>query len=493
MSDVAFVFSNPRHHLEMMAPVADELSRRGVACSLISLAELRGFDTPRQSGARRVIPINLRRRAESSAERSETRAGRPTGDDTWRPGSLAKRLVWRLALAPRLRRLLRRARVVVVPNDAVYPYAELVDQLRDAGIPTILLQEGIRFQLPAQYTGRQYGASVTAAVCAWGEGSKEFFVAGQVPAERIVVTGAPRLDSLDLEAWRARGSELARTLALPTAPVDPTGPRLAGNAVPTPQNRPAPIAFMSNPIETQGYGTKDDKLALFARFLAGAAELLAARNIPVVVKNHLHEDPADYARVAAASPIPGLVSVAGADAPTFAVIAAARAVVVLTSTVGLEALTFGVPLGVLELPGHEPAFEYVARGAAVAIRASDVASGLAQLLEPDEARRAAGDAFVRRHLHDRGRARQNVADVIERSLGHSLGRRRGDSADDSRAHSRGPGLDHSRGPGLDHSRGRNLDPGRGPNLEPSPDPSHRRGPDPGPGSAAGPTARKETA
>jgi hypothetical protein len=385
MSDVAFVFSNPGHHLEMMAPVVEELTRRRIRCTMVSLAELRGFVTPKGSGARRAIPLNVRRRRSGPADRSAE-------PSAWR-GTLAQKLVWNLGLGPRLRWMLRGARVIVVPNDAVYPYFELVDQLHRARARTVLMQEGIRFQPPASYTGPRYGSAVSAAVCAWGEGSKDFFVAGNVPERRIVVTGAPRLDSLDPASWREQGQALLRKLDL----------------------RDRPIAFMSNPIEIQGYGTKEEKLDLFARFLAGAASELEPRGIPIIVKNHLHEDPNDYARVAAASPIPRLVTVVG-PGPTFAALAAARAAIVLTSTVGLEALTFGLPLGVLEIPGHDFAFEYVQRGAGIPIRIADAAAGIRQLLDRDDARAAAGNAFVERHLHDRGRARHNVADVIERVL-----------------------------------------------------------------------------
>jgi hypothetical protein len=405
MPAVAFVFSNPRHHLEMMAPVAEELGRRNVTCSLVSLAELRGFETPRQSGARRVIPMHVRRRTQAPSD--------PGGgeDGGWRRGRLAKQLVWNLGLGPRLRWMLRRTRVVVVPNDAVYPYIELVAQLREAGAPTVLMQEGIRFPMPARYTGPQYGGAVSAAVCAWGEGSKGFFLAGHVPAHRIAVTGTPRLDDLDLAAWRARGQELRTTLGL-GAP---------------------PLAFLTNPIELQGYCSKDEKLDLFARFLAGSAPVLKAHGTPVIVKNHLYEDPGEYARVARASPIPELVTVLE-SVPIFAAIAAARAAVVLTSTVGLEALTFGLPLGVLEIPGHDFAFEYVQRGAAVPIHTAGIARAVEQLLEPDDARAAAGKAFVARHLHDRGRAGRNVADVIERILAGDGGR-----AGDRRPGDRRPG------------------------------------------------------
>lgn len=385
MADVAFVFSNPRHHLEMMAPVAAELARRNISCQLVSLAELRGFETPRESGARRVIPLHLRRRgSQPQATGSEDSSGR---------ARFAQKLVWNLGLGLRLRWMLRQTRVIVVPNDSVYPYFELIEQLRGTPARTVLMQEGIRFQPPATYTGPRYGSAVSAAVCAWGQGSKEFFLAGNVPERRIVVTGAPRLDNIDVATWRIRGRELMAKLAL----------------------RTAPIAFLSNPIEIQGYGSREMKLDLFARFLAGAAPVLRPRGIPILVKNHLHEDPDDYARVAAKSMIPGLVTVVRSG-PIFSAIACARAAVVLTSTVGLEALTFGLPLGVLEIPGHDFAFEYVQRGAAVAIRMASIARDVERLLEPDDARAAAGAAFVERHLHDQGRARYNVADVIERVL-----------------------------------------------------------------------------
>jgi len=389
MADVAFVFTNPRHHLEMMAPVAAELARRGVTCELVSLAELRGFETPRESGARRVIPMNLRRRGSQPAS--------GPAEDTGGRTRLAQKLVWHLGLGMRLRWMLREARVVVVPNDSVYPYVELVEQLRDTPAHTVLMQEGIRFQPPASYTGPRYGSAVSAAVCAWGQGSKEFFLAGDVPEDRIVVTGAPRLDGIDVASWRGPGRALMDNFGL----------------------RAAPIAFLSNPIEIQGYGTREMKLDLFARFLAGAAPVLRPRGIPILVKNHLHEDPDDYARVAARSMIPELVTVMRSG-PIFAAIACARAAIVLTSTVGLEALTFGLPLAVLEIPGHDFQFEYVQRGAAVAIRMASIARGVEQLLAPDDTRAAAGSAFVERHLHDRGRARNNVANVIERVLAGEL-------------------------------------------------------------------------
>jgi hypothetical protein len=395
---VAFVFTNPGHHLAMMSPVERELSRRGVACRMISLAEFRGFDTPTGDPRLvRAIPFNPRRKraraggAGAPGAHAEADAA-PSLATRLRRVELARFAVWQV-LRLRMRQLLRGARVVVIPNDMVYPYRQLAEDVHARGGAIVLMQEGIRFPLPNGYTGPVYGGSGAAAICAWGEGSRDYFALSRVPAHSIVVTGSPRLDGLDLAHWRERGREL-----------------LAAHELASP-----PIAFLSNPIEIQNYGDKAMKLDLFARFLAGAAPIVRPSRTPIVVKLHMHEDPADFARVAAASPIADLVTVLAGE-PIFAVLGAARAGVVLTSTVGLEALMFGVPLGQLEIPGHPFAFEYVSRGAATPLRLASLGADLEALLADPPARRAAGAAFVERHLHDLGHAAGNVAGAIERVL-----------------------------------------------------------------------------
>jgi hypothetical protein len=389
---VAFVFTNPRHHLDMMSPVARELERRGIPCRLISLAELRGFDTPRDDARLiRAIPLNLRRKHRGAAPRADEPAAEPIAARLRRT-ELARRWVWR-ALDLRLRGLLQGARVVVVPNDLAYPYRELVSTVHARGARCVLMQEGIRFPLPGGAAGPAYGSGGAAAICAWGEGSRDYFLASGVPEGAVAVTGSPRFDAVDREGWLARGRELRieRGLAAP------------------------PLAFVSNPIEQLGYGSKQDKLALIGEFFAGAAPILRARGVPLVVTAHAAEDPAELAAVAAQRGAGDLVTTL-ADAPIHAVLGAARAVVVLTSTVGLEALMLGVPIAQLEIPGQPFAFEYVARGAAAPLRLASLSADLEELLARPAARREAGAAFVARHLHDLGRASGHVASAIERVL-----------------------------------------------------------------------------
>jgi hypothetical protein len=157
--------------------------------------------------------------------------------------------------------------------------------------------------------------------------------------------------------------------------------------------------------------------------------MCAARDIPIVVKNHLQEDTAAYQalveRVAAAHP--GLTIKLITDAALFAVVAMARAAVVMASTAGLEALLLGVPLGVLELPPHGFAFEYVARDAAIGIRASSEnrTVDIDRLLAASaQGLTAAATAFVDRHLASAATstAASRVADalmVVRNTISHS--------------------------------------------------------------------------
>jgi hypothetical protein len=390
---VTFVFSNPRHHLDMMVPVARILGERAVPHRFVSLAELRGFPTPslaeRLPGAevRRAIPRHVRR---------DPSAGAGVGGRGG-AGALLRRAVraaaWRAGLGPRLRWLLRGTGVAVVPNDAAYPYAELAADLRARRVPFVLLQEGIRFPLPTEdAAGLAYGAGGAAAVCAWGEASAEHFRAIGVPAASVRVTGTPRFDGVAPAAWQGRGRALAAELGLEREP----------------------LLYLSNTIDDQGFCSAAAKLELFAGFVREAAPVLARERRALVVKLHPREDTAAFRRVAAGFPdVP--LHVLPLEAPLFAVLAMGRAAVVLASTVGLEALAFGLPLAVLAIPGHGHVFEYVARGAAIGLAPGAIADGLARLCAA-AAPPAAAAPFLERHMAHRGEAAARIADEISALL-----------------------------------------------------------------------------
>ncbi len=397
---LGFLLANPKHHAEMMMPVAAELRRRGHETQVVSLAELRGFSTPKGAVGERgqggepggemiaAIPWQLRKSPQVGAEFGADGVGARGG-----LRKAAQRAVL-VPLLPRLAWLLRGVDAVLVTNDAAYPYRDLVGALRLWGKPVALLQEGIRFPLPREGGGggggAVYGGSGLEAVCAWGEGSAEHFrKVARSGKTAVEVTGNPRFDSVDVAAWRAKGEALMRQLHFGDGP----------------------FLYMSNPVDDQRFCSTAEKMQLFERFAERAAPELVRRAAPLVVKLHPREDAAAFRR--AAEKLPIAVHVAEQD-PLFAWLAVARGAVVLASTVGLEALRFGVPLGVLPMPGHGHVFEYASRGAAVAMEMDALEAGVAEIFDGARARAGAAQALIERHLGEPANAAGRVADVLER-------------------------------------------------------------------------------
>jgi len=380
---VTFVFSNPKHHLDMMVPVAKILRERGIVCRMISLAELRGLATPDVSA--RVAGVEVRRALPALRRRPSAGAG--LGIEGGASGLLrgaAQRAFWTFGLGPRLRTLLRGSDVVVLPNDAAFPFDRIVSMLNANDIPFALLQEGIRFPLPTeQRKGTAYGTGGAALICAWGEASARYFQS--LGSTGVRVTGNPRFDGVDPAPWRDQGRELAVRLGL----------------------EQRPLLYLSNTIDDQGFCSTEQKMHLFETFLRTAGPIVVRERRAIVVKLHARESVAAFREVAAN--VPDTPTHVLDNEPLFSALAMAHAAVVLASTVGLEALAFGLPLGVLEIPGHGHVFEYVSSGAAIALHQQTLSDGIMQLLTGIHDRRAA-DVFLDEHMANRGRAAAEIAD-----------------------------------------------------------------------------------
>lgn len=381
---VTFVFTNPRHHVDMMVPVARQLASRGEQTRFVSLAELRGLRTPDlteqvpNTSVTRVLPPWIRRNPSAGAGIGESGGAGAVARRT------LQRIAWHGVLGPRLRRLVRGSDVVVVPNDAAFPYGPLARELRRDGVPFALLQEGIRFPLPTEHlAGAPYGGSGASAVCVWGEASAEHF-RNVTSSAAVCVTGNPRWDEVDPRSWEPRGEALLQRLGLAKRP----------------------LLYLSNTVDDQGFCTTEQKMQLFADFVAHAAPVLARDGRALVVKLHQRENVEAFRRVAAHSGAP--VHVLGTES-LFEVLAIGQAAVVLASTVGLEALAFGLPLGVLALPRHGHVFEYVSRGAAAGLTLDNLAEELPALLATPRGSRPTTEAFLERHMAHRGEAASRIA------------------------------------------------------------------------------------
>ncbi len=389
--NVDFVISNPRHHLDMSLPVIQSLREEArVRCRLLSLCELRGMDSPRIEpqihGAelRRLVPRLLRRpKAVDGVLQDPGRKASSSRLRDW---------TWRLVLAPAIRGCLREGiNLVVLPNDAAYPYDRLAALLRRRGVPFLLLQEGIRFPLPAEAEDEAvvYGSGGASGIAAWGKTSAKRFREVGVAAEQIHLVGNPRFDDLRREDWSEAAAEIRRRHGL-------DGRNLL---------------LLTNPIDAQGFCSKEEKLALVARFASSLMPLLET-GLRLVIKTHGGEDPEDYRRALDSKARARVLFLP--EEPLYGLFRVAGSAVILASTVGLEAQLFDLPLGVLEIPGSGFVHDYVDSGAALGLSWSQPMVSQVEELLGSWATKSQGavEDYLAASLTQREGASQRVARLI---------------------------------------------------------------------------------
>ncbi len=342
MTWIDFVISNPGHHVAMMQPVITQLKRRGdYQCRVISLCPFRGFPSPvdqfPMADAFVSVPDRQLRGSPSS--------GKQGGKHSDWLREMVREVSWRTMLQRPLRHTFQsHPGLVVLPNDAAFPYNHIVKMLHGLDIPFLLMQEGIRFPLPTDKEQDAYGSGGAVAIAAWGESSAAYFRAQSAPPETIHCTGSPRFDHISATDWQSQAGQLKAEYGFGQTN----------------------LLFLSNPIDDQGFCITAEKMALVQSFLAEITPLFADPEFHLIIKLHARESLADFQAIVAASSYPHRITVLG-QAPLYPLFTVAQAAIVLASTVGLEALLFSLPLAVLEIPGAGFVHDYVSAGAALGL------------------------------------------------------------------------------------------------------------------------------
>ena len=388
---IDFLISNERHHVAIMRPVVQALAAQGYPCRVVSLCEFRGVASPVEQFAgvdfRRVVNLRLRR---------STTAGRQTGGALayWKR-RLAHTVAWRLQLRGPVRRLWRASpRLVVTANDAAFPYNRYCSGLRARHIPFILLQEGVRFTLPAA-GDMAYGQNGAACVAAWGASGADYFRRAGVPETRLALTGTPQFDAVQPDAWAAPGAQLRGDLKL-------------GRKV---------LLLLTNPIDDQGFCTTAEKMTLVRQFVERLAPSFADSEFSLAIKLHGREPVAGFRALLADLPFAGRIVVTQSG-PLYALLALAQAAVVMTSTVGLEAMMFNLPLGVLELPHGGFAGDYVSSGAArgLSVNSNDLAAQVTALRQAPDDLQTAARQYLAHNLATRHDAATRIVTLIKNQM-----------------------------------------------------------------------------
>jgi hypothetical protein len=345
---IDFYLSNDGHHAAMLAPVAQRLGElAGYRCRIISLCEFRGIRSPVDRFAAnhiefvKILPQRFRSPSSGGSQGgSQNEAG-----GTGRLRRLARVTSWQLLLKRPIRAsLTAMPDLVVLPNDAAFPYDCIVQELKLRQIPFILVQEGIRFPLPSAAGQEVYGRGGAAAIAVWGESSAAYFRRQGVPDSRLWLTGNPRFDTVSSTNWPLEANKLKEQWCLG-------------------QNN---LLFLSNPIDDQGFCSSQEKLDLIYRFVRGIGALFDDPEFHLIIKLHGRESVKNTQAALAALPQFDRMTILG-KAPLYPLFALSQAAVIMASTVGLEALLFGLPLAVLEIPRTGYVHDYVSSGAATGL------------------------------------------------------------------------------------------------------------------------------
>ncbi len=389
MPTIDFLISNDRHHVDMFEPVVRALMRDGHLCRYVSLCEFRGMGTPTERlGKDGAETLALSRRVRGSPS---------SGDALGGANALARRMARHAGWLGLLRTGVERWLAgeiggVALPNDAAFPYDRIVGELKRRRIPFVLVQEGIRFPLPAEKAGGAYGMGGADAIAAWGEKSAAHFRALGAPPERICLTGNPRFDGIGATDWREK----------------------ARGALPEHLLKGTNLVFLSNPIEAQGFCTSREKEELVRRFAEAVVPLLRDPELHLIFKLHPSEDPGRFGAPVRELGMEGRATILSRVA-LYPVLGVARAAVVMASTAGLEALLFGVSLGVVKIPGAGYVFDYVQGGAAEGLDPeTDMGAGLEKMLDDSGRDKEGVEEYMRQTLAVRESAGVRVAELILR-------------------------------------------------------------------------------
>jgi len=377
----------------MFRPIVRALTAMGgYRCRMISFAEFRGMRSPPAdlgaAGICRLLPMRVRPSSSIGprSRRAWARLARIHG----------RELAWRILLGPRLRAQLAGADLVVVPNDAAYPYDRICAFLRARGTPFILVQEGIRYPRPGS-SDPGHGKGGALAIAAWGASSAEFFRRQGLPEECIHLTGNPRFDGIRRADWEEEAHRLASHLELGEVN----------------------LLFLSNPIEQHGLCTQNQKLDLIGRFLHELAPFLADPLFRVILRPHAAESKKEFERLVRRHPFASRIRVVREGA-LYAWFLLARAAVVFATSAGLEALLFGLTLGVLEIPGRGFAHDYVQRGGAYGLSwGRPMAEQVGAMLIPTAEYRRAAERYIDQALAIRDGAGLRIARLIDLALQQS--------------------------------------------------------------------------
>lgn len=325
---IGILISNPFHHYELTEGVARKMNSKGHQVKYISICRLRRLPDPVEKIASlglplSILPLQLKIIRPSSG-------AKVLGSSNSLKRKILHWLVWQLLLRRFIKKETEELDILLLMNDVANPYDSIISSTSKGKLKTVLLQEGIRFDLPNEEDATIYGSNAD-YVLSWGEKSSKLFMARRkYPYNTVYITGSPRFDK-----QRRKYQDY---------PVNSSV-----------------LGVFTNPIDDQGYLSTDLKHSLVVKLINKLTDNARENGIHIILKPHPREDAERYQKELKQYDVEVLrCSIDEA-------IKQVGAGIVFGSTVGLELLAANRPIGQCKIPDYGYVFDYVSSGAAFPI------------------------------------------------------------------------------------------------------------------------------
>jgi len=329
---LAILITNPNHHLELTLGLAKRWKEKGDEVKYVSLCEMRRMPSPVETFEGEGL--DFVRFAELPGNLKPSSGKKSLGKSNSRLRALVQKAFWLIKLKPFIKASLKDVDKVLLLNDAAFPGDRICRWLKGKKIPFYLMQEGIRFPLPAE-TEVKYGGGGAEKVLSWGKRSAAHFGKVVENTTEVAVAGSPRFDSFLQQV----------------------------NSAPDPRGTEKILGVFTNPIDDQGFCSKEKKLALFESLILRSAGYVNQNGITLGLKCHPREDVSEYLKIAHRH----VHKVEELPRNIMEAILKVNAGIIMASTVGLELLGAKRPIAQMEIPGFGYVFDYTDDGSVVKI------------------------------------------------------------------------------------------------------------------------------
>lgn len=228
-------------------------------------------------------------------------------------------------------------------------------------------------------------------VCIMGPNNRIFFEENGVPEYKIVITGQPRFDRIQMIKTSNSKFDVISALGL----------------------NPAKKIFIltTAPFVEEGLWQEDER----STFLESIVSAIRKTDAQLIIKVHPREGADPYKKIANMDP--GNIVVVKNEIELYNLLNASYAMITVLSTTGLEALIFEKPLIIVNFFGDSDPINYVTKGVAIGVnRKEDLTSAIVDVLYNEEvcqklAKARKNFVYEYSYIQD-GKASERVANTI---------------------------------------------------------------------------------